>query len=238
MLKELQSMEPRLQPVTVMVDFERAIIKAITKVFNGVTVKGCFFHMSQCIWKHIQQFGLQSAYARSGDYALNLRMLGALAFVPPADVEAAYEALIASPFYSDHAGEWEMLLSYIEATWIGTINRRKVRSAALFPVALWNHYDTTLEGGDRTNNIVEGWHNAFNNRAQAAHVTPWKFIDLMRDEQALTDLKLEQILRGDAQQIKNKKYRDRNRRLLNVVGTYGQGDVVDYLRGVAHNLAY
>ncbi|XP_071577189.1 uncharacterized protein [Temnothorax nylanderi] len=131
-----------------------------------------------------------------------------------------------------------MLLSYFETTWIGTINRRKVRSGALFPVALWNHYDTTLENGDRTNNIVEGWHNAFNIRAQAAHVTPWKCIDLMRDEQAMTELKLEQILRGDVGPKKTRKYRDRNRRLLNVVGTYGKGDVVEYLRGVAHNLAY
>lgn len=44
-----------------MVDFEMAAINAIHN-FEGIDVAGCFFHLTQNIWKQIQKVGLQTHY--------------------------------------------------------------------------------------------------------------------------------------------------------------------------------
>ena len=46
----------------------------------NVEIKGCFFHLSSNIWKHIQSAGLQERYIEDPDFTLHLRMLAALAF--------------------------------------------------------------------------------------------------------------------------------------------------------------
>ena len=43
----------------VMVDFELAVLNAITTSFPDSSKKGCFFHFSQAIFKKIQSLGLQ-----------------------------------------------------------------------------------------------------------------------------------------------------------------------------------
>jgi len=45
-----------------MIDYKRAALNAIEAEFNGTEVKGCFFHMSKCIWRHVQELGLQTTY--------------------------------------------------------------------------------------------------------------------------------------------------------------------------------
>lgn len=49
------------------------------------------FHFSQCIFRRIQSDGLKRRYET--DFALKLRLLSALAFVPTADVVEAFETI-------------------------------------------------------------------------------------------------------------------------------------------------
>ena len=52
-----------LEPVTVMIDFEKAMMNAIHILFGGhVNVKGRFFHLCQSTWRKIQQLGLSQDY--------------------------------------------------------------------------------------------------------------------------------------------------------------------------------
>ena len=44
-----------LKPASVMSDFESAIINAVGKIFPNTDTRGCFFHFSQSVFKHIQQ---------------------------------------------------------------------------------------------------------------------------------------------------------------------------------------
>ncbi|CAF1068910.1 unnamed protein product, partial [Brachionus calyciflorus] len=53
-----------LQPKKIMSDFELAAIKAIRNVFTDCTIKGCYFHFIQCIWKNIQEKGLTTEYIK------------------------------------------------------------------------------------------------------------------------------------------------------------------------------
>ena len=48
-----------LSPSSVLMDFERAAQNAAAEVFPEATVKGCFFHLSQAIFRKVQAEGLQ-----------------------------------------------------------------------------------------------------------------------------------------------------------------------------------
>ncbi|XP_034935332.1 uncharacterized protein [Chelonus insularis] len=186
-LKQLQILEPRLDPKTIIVDFEIAFIHAVKEVFPNVLVKGCFFHYTQAIWRKIQAYHLQNNYAKDSEYALNLKMLFAIPFVPECDVVAAYDELISTDFYIKHESELEELLSYYENIWLGKMNRRK-------------------------------------------------FIDLLRNEQVLSDVKLEGFVSGAKSKPKRRKYRDKESKIKRIVDSYDLNDVLSFLRGIAHNL--
>ncbi|CAF3362704.1 unnamed protein product [Rotaria sp. Silwood1] len=57
------------------------------------------------------------------------------------------------------------LLDYFEKTWIGEKKEEKPQ----FDYKLWNVYDGVIATAPRSNNSVEGWHNAFANRVAISH---------------------------------------------------------------------
>ena len=71
------------------------------------------------MYRKIQQVGLQQRYAEDADFALQMRMLPALALVPANDVIQAFEQLV------DHLpAEAQSVVDYFEDTWIGRPTRR------------------------------------------------------------------------------------------------------------------
>ncbi|XP_064467768.1 uncharacterized protein LOC135378621 [Ornithodoros turicata] len=81
------------QPDVVVLDFEQAAINAFQDVFPNTVVRGCFFHLSQCIYRKVQNVGLQELYAADPDISLKVKMIAALALVPEDDVALAFDAL-------------------------------------------------------------------------------------------------------------------------------------------------
>lgn len=136
-----------------MVDFEQAAINALNTQFEGVIVSGCFFHLEKNMWKHIQQIGLQTRYNNDIEFAVNLRMLAALAFVPVNDVIRAYELIVSSVFWmendeNDANSEKQQYLNYFEKNYIGVMGRTQGqgRRKARFPIELWNMFELTVLG--------------------------------------------------------------------------------------------
>ena len=80
-------------PIDILIDFERGAINAIQAVFANTNVKGCFFQLCSNVWKHVQNAGLQVRYVEEPEFALQLRMLTALAFLPPQDVVRGFVAV-------------------------------------------------------------------------------------------------------------------------------------------------
>ena len=237
-LTELKNLKSNLNPVTVMTDFEQASLLAFRRIFPDTNQQGCLFHLSQCIWRRMQQIpGLQEHYTSDADFSLGIRHLAALAFVPTVDVIKVFEEILESQFYIDNAEEVRDLINYFEDTWIGRPARRGGRSAPIFPVALWNVHDQVVEDLPRTNNSVEGWHRGFSQLLGAYHPTIWKFIDGLKKEQSLNELKLEQFNAGQQPPPRKKKYRDVAERIKTLVSEYGKRSNVDYIRGIAHNLS-
>ncbi len=92
-LECIKNCEPNYSPISITTDFESAMIKACSKVFPASNLRGCFFHFSQCIMRKLQACGLKRKYEVDAEFALKMRMLCALAFVPVDRVIDAFEML-------------------------------------------------------------------------------------------------------------------------------------------------
>jgi hypothetical protein len=57
-------------------------MNAINYEFLETEVKGCFFHFPLGIWRQIQDAGLRTRYKDDVTFALQIRKLPSLAYVP------------------------------------------------------------------------------------------------------------------------------------------------------------
>ena len=77
-----------------MIDYEAASRHALTTVFPDAAIKGCFYHLSQDVYRNVQHHGLKEAYIDDPDLSLKIRMLPAIAFVPVEDTARAFDGLV------------------------------------------------------------------------------------------------------------------------------------------------
>ena len=54
----------------------------------------------------------------------------------------------------------------------------------MFPPAIWNVHDATVNGDARANNMCEGWNNNFINLVGHAHPSIWRVIEWCQKEEA------------------------------------------------------
>lgn len=79
-------------------------------------MNGCFFHFCQCVWRKIKSLLLQKNYSENSTFALQVKQLCALAFVPVHDVVYAFEELIESEYYIENESLFQPILNYFEDT--------------------------------------------------------------------------------------------------------------------------
>ncbi|XP_060064009.1 uncharacterized protein LOC132544427 [Ylistrum balloti] len=130
-------------PATVFLDFEAAAQNDIRTVYPGTTVKWCFFHYTQCIWRKAQQYGLQVSYGENEDVHRLLRRAAVLPIIPPERVEDVWFNALEDLEDSVLPVNTTPFCDYVTTQWVegGDINT-------------WNHYTTE---GPRTTNHLKGW---------------------------------------------------------------------------------
>ncbi|XP_072161462.1 uncharacterized protein [Bemisia tabaci] len=81
--------------LTIMCDFELAIINAQQAVFDYANSRLCYFHLAQSVYRHVQDAGLQAQYRDENDRSIKIgvRSVLGLAFVPTDDVAEALDLL-------------------------------------------------------------------------------------------------------------------------------------------------
>jgi hypothetical protein len=131
---------------------------------------------------------MQDKYSTDANFALQVRHLTALAYVPEIDVVNAFEDLLDSQYYTENERLLQPLIDYFEDIWVGRIDRRNRCRQPLFPISLWNCHEAAKSGLPRTNNSVEGRHRGFNELVGSSHPSIWKFIDDLKREQSLNEL--------------------------------------------------
>ncbi|XP_069058743.1 uncharacterized protein [Pleurodeles waltl] len=225
-------------PRKVILDFELTMINTITTLFPDTQIQGCFFHFSQACWSKIQNSSLVEEYLSSSKLQFELRKLTALCFVPPDRIDEFYTAITESEFFIQNKDKLAQLLNYFEETWIGHLSRSRRRRKPRFHMEWWNCYTTCLEGGAKTNNAIEGWHNSFNKAIGKRHPNLYDFMEILKKEQSYQEMRLAQLLSGSPNPKVSKKSKDMSERLLGKVQQFSLMVPLDYLESLAYILHF
>ena len=209
-----------LMPSLFTCDFERGLISSIRLEFPTASIRGCYFHFCQAVYRRVQTLGLSTLYIHDQESRLYIRKLLAIAFVPIDLIPQTFQNLkyMCQP-------ELQSLFTYFENFWIDTVNHN-----------LWNMYGIQR----RTNNNLEGWHLRLNRAIGKTHANIYEFILKIIKEQGVTETLLAQIEAGNIKLHSNNiKYKQINERIGIITRDFNNGirNIDEFLTGIAHNLA-
>jgi hypothetical protein len=225
LLEELDSFGP-FQPQSVQCDYELAIHNAVAEVWPSCTRRGCYFHHKKSLFKHLKQDDLAEEYAIPGsEIRTSFKMMGAIAFVPEYDVPRVWRLL--KPLLP---ADMVPFTNYYESTWVGTS-----ATDPLFSHDIWNFHDSTLMLLPRSTNIAEGWHHGFNSMLSCSNPTIWKFLDCLKAEQDLTDLKMTKRMMRERPEPRAPKWVRYEAQLQRIVESYDDySNTLDFLKVVGN----
>lgn len=162
--------------------------QAIGEVFKDSDIHGCQMHYKMANFRAIQKHGLQSRYQNDKSFALEIKSLWCLAFVPLEDAHSLYKQMIGKGIFIDQNGPLYRNIQdyreYFERTWIGSRSK-----ASRYDISLWNIYKLVLEDIPRTNNCLEGWHNGLRSCLRKSP-NCLEFINFLKGQSILTNQKL------------------------------------------------
>jgi hypothetical protein len=226
-----------LSPPIIITDFEQAVINAVQSEFPDSIHKGCFFHLCQSLWRKIQSEGLANEYGTDEDFSIKLRHITALAFLPASEIPPAFDQV--KLLLPENANG---IIEYFESNYVnGRVrnlrNRSSRRVQPLFPPEFWSVNYLVELGYPRTQNIVEGWHNRLIKLTGKAHVGVYTIIEAMIKEQQQTEVRIENINRGAPRPSQRNQYVNRENRILTIFNDLDNRTLLDFLRGIAHNIS-
>ena len=105
-----------------------------------------------------------------------------------------------------------------------------------FMVLLMVLFSRVIDKLPRSNNAIEGWHNAFNNVVGFAHPSTTKLARKLQQEQHSTQLLRRQLELGTTAGRKKKTYIRVNEALHAMVTDYNNRDPITYLGDIARVL--
>lgn len=222
-IAEIASASPRL----VLTDFEMAAINAYGTTIPQSPRQGCYYHMQEANYANLQQIDIETTngtqkmsvlYESNAEFAIDIRLLGSLAFVPLRDLYAVFDEVVAylQAKYGNKVVEY---IGYFQSTYIGNVVGAN-RAAPLFSPEFWNLFQRVLDNDPLTNNAVEGHNNALRLSSPGHHLTIQRFLKLMMKDITSTKLAINEYLGGTSPQKKRKKYRELTKRVRQIVGTY------------------
>lgn len=104
-------------------------------------------------------------------------------------------------------------------------------------------YTITHNNGSRTNNICEGWNNAFRNLVGQAHPPLYKLIQAMQRDNAIVRTQMAQSANGNPHRTSVKKsYLTHQTNLRRLCQRYNQGQYANamqqYLESISHSIRF
>ena len=146
----------------------------------------------------MQELGLQKAYSEDDAVYKYVRKLMALPFLPHRQIRPMFLRLQAEA----ETEPIQNLVTYIRRQWI---------ESTVFPPRNWSVYQQAI----RTNNDIEGWHNALNRRASGQSGLPlYLLIELLDREARLTAVTIRLVSEKKLKRVQRKQYRNLQARLF------------------------
>ncbi|XP_077293846.1 uncharacterized protein LOC143916571 [Arctopsyche grandis] len=217
-----------LAPQLIISNLEREAINATETVFPGVENKVCFYHFEQCVWRKIQSSGLEVQYHEELDFALSIKQLKALAFVPWENIPQAFDEVANVMPEGTHAiVEW-MKDHYVHGKEQVLPDGTVTRTPPPFPPKMWSLYNSTTHGIPRTQTDVEFWHRRCEAFIGKSYVGIGKMIEFFQREQHKVE-DVELISKGQSRPGRRKEI-EKGKKIAAIVGKYHTRKLLDYLK--------
>jgi len=224
-------------------DYEKASANAFISVFPEGKIRRCFFHLSQAVWRKIQNCGLVDLYKSDNDFKFNIKRLLATAFLPCDAVEKT--VLEMKSMFNQWEGAVE-LFDYFNSTYVSGpilkfIRGRPIHGAAQYTIEEWNVSQSMISNSPRTNNIQEGMHNRYRILSGRPHLGVWELVELLLDVHSKAENDLAKNIRtgGNGLRLITKKVKEVSNNLACLHKNYSAGQLLkdDFLSGVAMNIS-
>ena len=198
-------------PTTIIVDFEIAVIKNIRAAFPTAKIRGCFFHLKQNVFRKAQELGFQARYENDKEFAANIKLFAALAFLPPKQVNTRFRHVM-----KIIPKELKPLAEYFELTYVGTATRNP-----MFPIKFWNVHDRVKDGIPKTSNFAEGFHNKFHKYLKIHRPPIWRFMLTLLQIQQKTENSIRKLTQpGGLPRLQRRKYRHLNEKIVELCSNF------------------
>uniref|UniRef100_A0A183BM25 MULE domain-containing protein n=1 Tax=Globodera pallida TaxID=36090 RepID=A0A183BM25_GLOPA len=177
--------------------------------------------------------------------AMRAKMVTSMAFLPIGDLTPGIWAL-----ERELPAELQPILEWFIANYTGRPRLDGVRSQPKFDPAIWNVHQRTVQGLDRTNNFCESAHRRLQRLFGCDHPSVWRF-DLLRMAQKNTDAEFSQFIAGHQAAKKRQKFREADRRILELIQRYtpvnpahndhqyaanpNHQAIIEFLQGISYN---
>merc|ERR1711874_863820 len=159
----------------IMADFEIALWQAVKEVRNNgnfrkdLTLKGCYFHLTQAIFRKVIQNNLQPAYynKKGSNVRLYVKRLMSLCLLPPNTIPDTFK-LIFKKVKASKKKSLINLFTYFEKTWLTNTNW------SITEISQWRSHI-------RTNNDAECFHMKLMGVVQKCNVDFYELVNILGD---------------------------------------------------------
>jgi hypothetical protein len=138
------------KPERIVLDFEYASFSVISVVFKDVIVYGCLFHLSQIIWRKLQNLNYTELYKTKSSFFFSVKLICSLSFVP-ANRISEFSLLLKKYFSRENfSSETFCIFDWFYEMFVE--NKCKLKN---HECVFWSVYDRVLNKIPRITNIIE-----------------------------------------------------------------------------------
>lgn len=162
----IKSVFPAWKPLKVTMDYEKAAMKAVAKVYNGIEIKGCYFHFNRCLFRKAKQLKISSPVKQR-----HVSRCAGIARLPPELTASGIEYVMRM---SPSGMDIKKFNAYFKTQWLEKTNFNKTCCCS--------------EEQLRTTNNVEGWHSRINRYIGKKNITIADLLNILIKETKITNI--------------------------------------------------
>ena len=184
LLVKIQSLIPHFHPDVSMSDWEMAARNAFKSTFHGIRLKGCWFHYTQRIWKHVQKANLKHSYNNNVEIQNFVRYIMALPFLPPDTILQIFnqiDTLDLNLQDDELMNKVKKIKLYVKRQWIDRLPPEEL--------SIWDQEMTT-------NNGAESYHGRLKSLIKCNKPRIWNFLAILNNIITDTDNEIARLQRG------------------------------------------